>query len=78
MFWRFKYIWLCSLDGQRYEADSIWPGIMGKLLGDRFEVIADGKNGRTIAFDDPYMEGCNGMLDIEASLEAKLHWILLY
>lgn len=58
-------------DGQRYEADSIWPGIMGKLLGDRFEVIADGKNGRTIAFDDPYMEGCNGMLDIEASLEAN-------
>ena len=58
-------------DGQRYEADSIWPGIMGKLLGDRFEVIADGKNGRTIAFDDPYMEGCNGMRDIEASLEAN-------
>ena len=58
-------------DGQRYEADSIWPGIMGKLLGDRFEVIADGKNGRTIAFDDPYIEGCNGMLDIEASLEAN-------
>ena len=55
-------------DGQRYEADSIWPGIMGKLLGDRFEVIADGKNGRTIAFDDPYMEGCNGMLDIDATI----------
>ena len=55
-------------DGQRYEADSIWPGIMGKLLGDRFEVVADGKNGRTIAFDDPYMEGCNGMLDIDATI----------
>ena len=60
-----------SPDGQRYEEDSIWPGVMGKLLGDRFEVIADGKNGRTIAFDDPYMEGCNGMRDIEASLEAN-------
>ncbi|MDY3774230.1 MAG: GDSL-type esterase/lipase family protein, partial [Eubacterium sp.] len=60
-----------SPDGQRYEEDSIWPGVMGKLLGDRFEVIADGKNGRTIAFDDPYMEDCNGMRDIEASLEAN-------
>ena len=60
-----------SPDGQRYAEDSIWPGIMGKLLGDRFEVVADGKNGRTIAFDDPYMEGCNGMRDIEASLEAN-------
>ena len=60
-----------SPDGQRYEEDSIWPGVMGKLLGDRFEVIADGKNGRTIAFEDPYMEGCNGMRDIEASLEAN-------
>ena len=60
-----------SPDGQRYEEDSIWPGVMGKMLGDRFEVIADGKNGRTIAFDDPYMEGCNGMRDIEASLEAN-------
>lgn len=60
-----------SPDGQRYAEDSIWPGIMGNLLGDRFEVIADGKNGRTIAFDDPYMEGCNGMRDIEASLEAN-------
>ena len=60
-----------SPDGQRYDEDSIWPGVMGKLLGDRFEVIADGKNGRTIAFDDPYMEGCNGMRDIEASLEAN-------
>ena len=60
-----------SPDGQRYEEDSIWPGVMGKLLGDRFEVIVDGKNGRTIAFDDPYMEDCNGMRDIEASLEAN-------
>ncbi len=60
-----------SPDGQRYAEDSIWPGIMGNLLGERFEVIADGKNGRTIAFDDPYMEGCNGMRDIEASLEAN-------
>lgn len=57
------------VDGQRYGDDISWPGVLGHLLGDGFEVINEGKNGRTIAFDDPYMEGCNGMSDIGACIE---------
>lgn len=57
------------VDGQRYGDDINWPGVLGRLLGDKFEVINEGKNGRTIAFDDPYKEGCNGMNDIEACIE---------
>lgn len=57
------------VDGQRYGDDINWPGVLGSLLGDSFEVINEGKNGRTIAFDDPYKDGCNGMNDIETCLE---------
>lgn len=51
-------------DGSRYGEDVRWTGVLDKLLGDRFEVINEGKNARTIAFDDPYNEDCNGMADI--------------
>ncbi|MCI8365165.1 MAG: hypothetical protein HFG34_09485 [Eubacterium sp.] len=57
------------VDGQRYGDDINWPGVLDRLLGDKFEVINEGKNGRTVAFDDPYKEGCNGMSDIEACIE---------
>lgn len=57
------------VDGQRYGDDISWPGVLNRLLGDQFEVINEGKNGRTIAFDDPYMEGCNGMSDIGACID---------
>ena len=57
------------VDGQRYGDDINWPGVLNRLLGDKFEVINEGKNGRTIAFDDPYNEGCNGMNDIADCLK---------
>lgn len=57
------------VDGQRYGDDISWPEVLDRLLGDNFEVINEGKNGRTIAFDDPYIEGCNGMSDIGACIE---------
>ncbi len=57
------------VDGQRYGDDINWPGVLDRLLGDKFEVINEGKNGRTVAFDDPYKEGCNGMNDIESCIE---------
>lgn len=59
------------VDGQKYDDDVSWPGVMNRLLGDKFEVVNEGKNGRTIAFDDPYNEGCNGMNDIEACIDAN-------
>lgn len=57
------------VDGQRFGDDINWPGVLNQLLGDKFEVINEGKNGRTIAFDDPYNEGCNGMNDIQDCIE---------
>ncbi|MCR5797646.1 MAG: hypothetical protein K6G63_06985 [Eubacterium sp.] len=61
-----------SPDGGRYDDDVRWPGVLGALLGERFEVVVDAKNGRTIAFDDPYAEeNCNGMNDIVESIKAN-------
>ena len=31
---------------QRFDADSRWPRVMGSLLGDGYEVIEEGQNGR--------------------------------
>jgi len=47
------------VDGSRYSEDIRWTGLLDKLLGEKFEVVNEGKSGRTIAFDDPYIEGCN-------------------
>lgn len=57
------------VDGSRYGEGVRWPGVLDNLLGDGFEVVNEGKNGRTIAFDDPYIEGCNGLKDIGSCLE---------
>ncbi len=56
-------------DGTRYDESLSWPGVLGQLLGDKFEVITEAQNGRTVAFDDPYLPGCNGMADMEDCLE---------
>ncbi len=58
-----------SPDGTRYDESVSWPGVLATMLGDKFEVVTEAKNGRTVAFDDPYMDGCNGMSDIEECLE---------
>ncbi len=60
----------CSpIDGSRYGEDIRWTGVLNSLLGEKFEVVNEGKNARTIAFDDPYTEGCNGMNDIVDCLD---------
>lgn len=57
------------VDGSRYGEDVRWPGVLNSLLGEGFEVVNEGKSGRTIAFDDPYIEGCNGIEDIGECLD---------
>lgn len=57
------------IDGSRYGEDIRWTGVLNSLLGEQFEVVNEGKNARTIAFDDPYTEGCNGMNDIGDCLD---------
>jgi lysophospholipase L1-like esterase len=45
---------------ERYPRDVRWPGRLARALGDEWEVIAEGLNGRTAALDDPIWEGRNG------------------
>lgn len=37
----------------RYEKDIIWTSVLKKSLGDDYEVIYEGLNGRTTVWDDP-------------------------
>ena len=39
--------------GGRYDADTRWPCVLGRILGDGYEVGEEGCNGRTTVFDDP-------------------------
>ena len=40
-------------DSQRYPDDVRWTGILQHELGDDYQVIEEGYNGRTTVFDDP-------------------------
>ena len=40
------------VNGLRYPKDVRWPGVLQKLLGDGYEVIEEGCNGRTTVFED--------------------------
>lgn len=55
----------------RFSKAQRWPTVMAKILGDAFEVIAEGHPGRTAAFDDP-IEGVhkNGLKVLPALLES--------
>ena len=63
---------MATLDGAgRFDHDARWPSVMGRSLGDGFEVIAEGHPGRTTVHDDP-MEGPwrNGVTVLPALLES--------
>ncbi len=46
--------------GDRYPRDVRWTGVLARELGEKFEVIAEGLNGRTTVWDDPVEEDKNG------------------
>ncbi len=48
-------------DGERFPRDVRWPHQLQRLLGDEWEVIAEGLNGRTATVDRPDSEGRNGL-----------------
>jgi lysophospholipase L1-like esterase len=37
----------------RYAREERWPGVMAAILGEGFDVVAEGLGGRTTVFDDP-------------------------
>lgn len=44
----------------RLHADRRWPGVLQRLLGDGYDVLEEGLNGRTVDVDDPDRPGLNG------------------
>ncbi len=55
--------------GERLDYDSRWTGIMARLLKKEYQIIEEGLNGRTIAWDDPTHPGRNGMKYLLPCLE---------
>lgn len=43
----------------RFPRDIRWTGVVRQILGDDFEIIEEGLNGRTTVWDDPYGEHKN-------------------
>ena len=48
-------------NGRRFPRDARWPVRLQHALGDEWEVIAEGLNGRTATMDSPVGEGRNGL-----------------
>lgn len=64
---------------ERYAEEIRWAGILPKLLGDGYAVIAEGLNGRTTVWDDPIEEGRNGKTYLGPCLQthAPIHLVVL-
>lgn len=54
--------------GGRYPYEKRWTTLLGELLGDRYEVISEGLNGRTTAYDRPGAAWKNGASSLIACL----------
>jgi lysophospholipase L1-like esterase len=54
--------------GGRYPYDKRWTTLLGEMLGSRYEVIPEGLNGRTTAYDRPGAAWKNGISSFTACL----------
>jgi lysophospholipase L1-like esterase len=54
----------------RMPRDVRWPRVMGRLLGDGYEVIEEGLNGRATVFDSPLAPGRNGLTYLTPCLQS--------
>lgn len=55
---------------ERYDEEVRWAGRIKKLLGENYNVIEEGCNGRTCVFDDPYEEWKNGLTYLKPCLNS--------
>ena len=55
-------------NGGRFSIEERWTRILGKKLGDEYDVIEEGTSGRTTVFDDPLFEGLSGLEAIHTCL----------
>jgi lysophospholipase L1-like esterase len=58
------------LSGERMRRTERWPGILQHALGADFNVIEEGLNGRTTAFDEPFRDGRNARKTLLAVLDS--------
>ena len=54
----------------RLSRDVRWPRVMARALGDEYEVIEEGLNGRTTCWDTPLSPGRNGLTYLGPCLES--------
>ena len=57
--------------GLRIGPEARWTGVLQQLLGDGYQVIEEGQNGRTIASDDPAEGEKNGLRYVIPCLESQ-------
>lgn len=58
-------------NSKRFDANIRWTGVLQNLLGDTFEIIEEGLNGRTTHLDSPNKEGKNGKNYLYSCLESQ-------
>ena len=44
----------------RFPPEVRWPGVLRRELGEGFEIVEEGLNGRTTIWEDPFVDGRNG------------------
>lgn len=54
----------------RFPANQRWTGVLAATLGDGYDVIEEGLNGRTTNVDDPYQPHRNGLTYLPPCLES--------
>ena len=59
-------------NGLRFSKDVRWPGVCQNLLGDEYEILEEGLNGRTTCHDECGMEFRNGLAYIEPCIRTHL------
>lgn len=55
-------------NGGRFGIEERWTRILGKELGEEYDVMEEGVSGRTTVFDDPLFEGLSGLDAIHTCL----------
>lgn len=58
----------CSATGGRFDENVRWTALLQKYLGEDYDIVEEGLNGRTTVFEDPLSEGMNGLSSIFYSL----------
>jgi lysophospholipase L1-like esterase len=57
--------------GERFPRDVRWPGVLRRELGDGYEIIEEGLDGRTIVWNDPIERHKNGRAYLIPCLESQ-------